>query len=72
MERGQRAIDLEQVDRIATALGMTPDGFIESAIRHASERRQSGNVYLPDGAFDPAATSTAPLSDEEVREFKQR
>jgi transcriptional regulator with XRE-family HTH domain len=71
MERGQRAIDLEQVDRIARALKMRTTDFIDSAIRHAEERAQKEEIYLPDGSLDLAIASTGIPSDEEFREVER-
>jgi transcriptional regulator with XRE-family HTH domain len=72
MERGQRAIDLEQVDRIARALKMRTADFIDSAIQHAEERARKEEIYLPDGSVDPAIASTVPTSDEHVEELRRR
>jgi len=72
MERGQRAIDLEQVDRIARALGMRTADFIDSAIKHAEERAKKEEIYLSDGSVDPAIASNVPTSPDQAEELRRR
>lgn len=72
IERGQRAIDAEQIDRIARAFGMSAVQFVASAVEHAEERRRQGNVYLPDGSIDPVAGTTTATSDEHIAALRAR
>jgi transcriptional regulator with XRE-family HTH domain len=72
MERGQRAIDLEQVDRIARALGMRTADFIDAAIKHADERARKEEIYLVDGSVDPVIANNVPTSDEQAEALRRR
>lgn len=65
MERGQVAIDLEQVDRIAQVFDMEPSDFITSAMRHAAEADPD---YRPDGTLDPDAVRGAVEPDDHLAE----
>lgn len=65
MQRAVIAIDMEQLDAIATAFRMTPEEFLGSARRNA-HRRTGEAVYLPDGTLDPEVVRGTDESDDRV------
>jgi transcriptional regulator with XRE-family HTH domain len=72
MERGLVAIDMEQLDRLAQAFGMTPEEFMASARRTADAQKNRDAIYLPDGSVDPAIANTVPPSEEHMEELRRR
>ncbi|WP_159840145.1 helix-turn-helix domain-containing protein [Nocardia sp. CY41] len=72
MERGLVAIDMEQLDRLAHAFGMTPEAFMASARRTAEAQKQRDAIYLQDGSVNPAIANTVPPSDEHMEELRRR
>lgn len=80
MVAGKSAIDIEQIDRIAGALEISPSALMDAAIarRNRTEAEEGvelgarEDVYLPDGTINPAIGGTVPTTPEHREELRKR
>lgn len=79
MERGQTAIDMEQIEAIAErAFNMLPEDLMALARKHEAERvaaekkMAAEETYLPDGRLNPANIRGGKPSKQDLDELIKR
>lgn len=63
------AIDAEQIKKIATAFGMLPGHFMDTAERNAALRDGDEVVYRADGTLNPENTRGFTPTDDDLTEL---
>lgn len=71
IERGQTAIDIEQIEKIAAAFGILPEDLWAAARRRAARQEPPSDIYLPNGQLDPTKVRGFPPTEEEVTELRR-
>lgn len=72
IERGQTAIDVEQLALLARVFEMTFEQLVATARSVAASRRQPEEIYLADGALNPANTRGFAPAEEDIDELLSR
>jgi transcriptional regulator with XRE-family HTH domain len=76
IERGQMAIDMEQIDLLAAAFKMLPEDLMALARKHDKARireaQKAEEVYLASGKLNPANTRGKSPSSEHMDSISKR
>lgn len=73
LERGLTAIDVEQIEQLATTFGMLAEEFLSSARANEGKPIEPDEeTYLPNGQLNPANTKGAKPSKERLNELSAR
>lgn len=72
LENGRSAIDMEQLERLAEVLQISPDGLIREAIRNAPADADMGPLVTSTGSVAAASTADQHASIEAYAEEFQR